>query len=78
MCHVLVIEDEPLIAEYVAALAEMAGATSSTIVDTVKRRDQRCPESDARSDPVRRKPSCTGNADRTLSPAFARRWVKSP
>ncbi|WP_242140618.1 response regulator [Sphingomonas sp. TREG-RG-20F-R18-01] len=36
MCHVLVIEDEPLIAEYVAALAEMAGATSSTIADTVK------------------------------------------
>jgi hypothetical protein len=36
MCHVLLIEDEPLIAEYVAALAEIAGATSSTIVDTVK------------------------------------------
>ena len=29
MFHVLVIEDEPLIADYVAALAEMAGATSS-------------------------------------------------
>ena len=36
MFHVLVIEDEPLIADYVAALAEMAGATSSTIVDTIK------------------------------------------
>lgn len=35
MCHVLVIEDEPLIAEYVGALAEMAGATSFTIADTV-------------------------------------------
>ena len=33
MFHVLVIEDEPLIADYVAALA---GATSSTIVDTIK------------------------------------------
>lgn len=36
MCHVLMIEDDPLIAEYVAALAEMAGATSSVIADTVK------------------------------------------
>lgn len=35
MCHVLVIEDEPLIAEYVGALAEMAGAKSYTIADTV-------------------------------------------
>lgn len=34
MCHVLVIEDEPLIAEYVGALAEMAGATSFVIADT--------------------------------------------
>lgn len=35
MCHVLVIEDEPLIAEYVGGLAEMAGATSFVIADTV-------------------------------------------
>lgn len=28
MCHVLVIEDEPLIAEFVADIAERAGATS--------------------------------------------------
>lgn len=28
MCHVLVIEDEPLIADYIADLAEQGGATS--------------------------------------------------
>lgn len=28
MCHVLVIEDEPLIADYLGDVAEMAGATS--------------------------------------------------
>lgn len=28
MCHVLIIEDEPLIAEFVADIAERAGATS--------------------------------------------------
>ena len=31
MCHVLVIEDEPLIADYVADLACMGGATSVVI-----------------------------------------------
>jgi CheY-like chemotaxis protein len=30
-CHVLVIEDEPLIADYVADLASMAGATSVAV-----------------------------------------------
>jgi len=35
MCHVLVIEDEPLIAEYVGGLAEMAGAISCAIADSV-------------------------------------------
>jgi len=35
MYHVLVIEDESLIADYVGGLAEMAGATSFAIADTV-------------------------------------------
>jgi DNA-binding NtrC family response regulator len=34
MCHTLIIEDEFLIAEYIADLAERAGATSYTIVDS--------------------------------------------
>lgn len=34
MCHVLVIEDEWLLAEYVSDLAERAGATSIVTADT--------------------------------------------
>ncbi|WP_310106418.1 response regulator [Sphingomonas sp. BE138] len=34
MCHVLVIEDEPLIAEWVSDLASDGGATSIDIADT--------------------------------------------
>lgn len=34
MCHVLVIEDEPLVAEYVADLASDGGATSIDFADT--------------------------------------------
>ena len=34
MCHVLVIEDEPLIAEFVADIAERAGATSVDLAAT--------------------------------------------
>lgn len=34
MCHVLVIEDEPLIADYVCDLASDAGATSTDIAST--------------------------------------------
>ncbi|QQV77580.1 response regulator [Sphingomonas aliaeris] len=33
MCHVLIIEDEWLIAEYIECLARDAGATSATTVD---------------------------------------------
>lgn len=33
MCHALIIEDEPLIADYVATLAEEAGATSVDFAD---------------------------------------------
>lgn len=34
MCHVLVIEDEPLIADHIAYIAEMAGATSVVFATT--------------------------------------------
>ena len=34
MCHVLVIEDEPLIADYLADVAEIAGATSVVLAAT--------------------------------------------
>jgi CheY-like chemotaxis protein len=34
MCHALVIEDDYLAADYVAALAEIAGATTSEIAQT--------------------------------------------
>lgn len=34
MCHVLVIEDDWMIAEYVAAVARVAGATSVDMADT--------------------------------------------
>jgi CheY-like chemotaxis protein len=34
MCHALVIEDDYLAADYVAALAEIAGATTSDIAQT--------------------------------------------
>lgn len=34
MCHALVIEDDYLAADYIAALAEMAGATSTAIAQT--------------------------------------------
>jgi DNA-binding response OmpR family regulator len=34
MCHALIIEDDYLVADYVAALAEIAGATSSEIAQT--------------------------------------------
>jgi CheY-like chemotaxis protein len=34
MCHALVIEDDYLAADYIAALAEMAGATSTEIAQT--------------------------------------------
>lgn len=34
MCHILVIEDEPLIAEFVADIAERAGATSVDMANT--------------------------------------------
>lgn len=34
MCHALVIEDDYLAADYIAALAELAGATSTEIAQT--------------------------------------------
>ncbi|MEG3085391.1 response regulator [Sphingomonas sp. PB2P12] len=48
MCHVLIIEDEWLIADYVEHLAREAGATTVDIVDcetdAVRSADGRCPE----------------------------------
>jgi CheY-like chemotaxis protein len=34
MCHALVIEDDYLVADYIAALAEFSGATSTAIAST--------------------------------------------